>query len=139
MKHKKKIDGNTLLSRDDFKIACFERDNYTCIFCSKSSVYAHHIIERKLFEDGGYYLNNAASVCEEHHIDCEKTLITVEAVYLAANITNPKRPDYFEKGLIYDKWGNIIVSDVKRIPGLLFEDTAVQKIFKNLGTIWMFY
>lgn len=139
MKHKKKIDGNTLLSRDDFKIACFERDNYTCIFCSKSSVDAHHIIERKLFEDGGYYLNNAASVCEEHHIDCEKTLITVEAVYLAANITNPKRPDYFEKGLIYDKWGNIIVSDVKRIPGLLFEDTAVQKIFKNLGTIWMFY
>lgn len=92
-----------------------------------------------MFEDGGYYLNNAASVCEEHHIDCEKTLITVEAVYLAANITNPKRPDYFEKGLIYDKWGNIIVSDVKRIPGLLFEDTAVQKIFKNLGTIWMFY
>lgn len=139
MKHKKKIDGNTLLSRDDFKIACFERDNYTCIFCSKFSVDAHHIIERKLFEDGGYYLNNAASVCEEHHIDCEKTLITVEAVYLAANITNPKRPDYFEKGLIYDKWGNIIVSDVKRIPGLLFEDTAVQKIFKNLGTIWMFY
>lgn len=139
MKHKKKIDGNILLSRDDFKTACFERDNYTCIFCNKASIDAHHIIERKLFEDGGYYLNNAASVCEEHHIECEKTLITVEDVYMAANITDPKRPDYFERGLVYDKWGNIIVSDVKRIPGLLFEDTAVQKIFKNLGTIWMFY
>lgn len=139
MKHKKKINGNILLSRDYFKTACFERDNYTCIFCNKASIDAHHIIERKLFEDGGYYLNNAASVCEEHHIECEKTLITVEDVYMAANITDPKRPDYFERGLVYDKWGNIIVSDVKRIPGLLFEDTAVQKIFKNLGTIWMFY
>ena len=138
MKHKK-IDGNTLLSREAFKNACFERDNHTCIFCKEPSQDAHHIIERKLFDDGGYYLNNAASVCEKHHIECEKTLITVEEVYKAAKITDPKRPEYFERGLVYDKWGNIVVSDIKRIPGLLFEDTAVQKIFKNLGTIWMFY
>lgn len=57
-----------------------------------------HIIERKLFDDGGYYLNNAASVCEKHHIECEKTLITVEEVYKAAKITDPKRPEYFERG-----------------------------------------
>lgn len=105
----------------------------TLVFFVIKSKDAHHIIERKLFDDGGYYLNNAASVCEEHHIECEKTLITVEAVYAATNITEPKRPDYFEKGLVYDKWGNIIVSDVKRIPGLLFEDTAVQKILKTLA------
>ena len=48
-----------------------------------------HIIERKLFDDGGYYLNNAASVCEHHHIECEKTLITVGEVYKAAKITEP--------------------------------------------------
>jgi hypothetical protein len=139
MKQNRKIDGNKLLSREDFKTACFERDNHTCIFCDKPAIDAHHIIERKLFDDGGYYLNNVASVCEDHHIACERTLITVEEVYKAAKITDPKRPEYFETGLVYDKWGNIIVSDVKRIPGLLFEDTAVQKIFKNLGTIWMFY
>ena len=135
----KKIDGNTLLSREQFKEACFKRDNYKCVFCDKPSRDSHHIIERKLFDDGGYYLNNAASVCEEHHIECEKTLITVEAVYAAANITEPKRPEYFGKGLIYDKWGNVVVSDIKRIPGLLFEDTAVQKIFKEQGNIWIFF
>lgn len=47
MKHKKKIDGNTLLSRDDFKTACFERDNHTCIFCNEPSVDAHHIFFHK--------------------------------------------------------------------------------------------
>lgn len=139
MKNHKKIDGNKLLSRDDFKTYCFERDNHTCIFCDQPAVDSHHVYDRKLFKDGGYYLNNAASVCEHHHIECEKTLITVEDVHKAAKILNPKMPDFFDSSLVYDKWGNIIVSGSKRIPGPLFNDTAVQKIFKQLGTIWMFY
>lgn len=138
-KHKSKIDGNTLLSREAFKTACFARDNHTCVFCDKPAIDPHHILDRKLFHDGGYYLNNAASVCEEHHIACEKTLITLSKVYAACGITEPKLPDGFDSSVEYDKWGNIIVSDIKRIPGPLFKDTAVQKIFKDLGSIWIFY
>ena len=135
----KKIDGTLLLTREQFKEACFERDNYTCVFCDKPSLDPHHIIDRKLFKNGGYYLNNAASVCEEHHIECEKTIIPLEAVYRAAGILVPMLPEGFSPDKTYDKWGNEIVSEIKRIPGPLFNDTAVQKIFKELGSIWIFF
>lgn len=129
---------NQLLSRDDFKTKCFERDNYTCVFCDKPSVDPHHILDRKLFKDGGYYLNNAASVCEEHHMDCEKTIIPLEEVYKACGITEPVLPEGFSHDKTYDKWGNEIVNEYKRLKGPLFDDTAVQKIFKQQGNIWIF-
>lgn len=132
-------DGSKLLSREDFKRLCFERDNHTCVFCDKAATAAHHILERKLFSDGGYYLNNAASVCDAHHIDCEKTTIPLEDVYKACNIQEPQLPEGWSLELTYDKWGNQIINEHKRIPGPLFNDTAVQKIFKEQGLIWIFY
>jgi 5-methylcytosine-specific restriction endonuclease McrA len=62
----------SLLTREQYKNAVFKRDNHTCIFCDLPAVDAHHILDRKLFADGGYYLSNGASVCEQHHWDCEK-------------------------------------------------------------------
>lgn len=97
-----------------------------------------HILDRKLFKDGGYYLNNAASVCEEHHMDCEKTIITLDEVYKACGITEPVLPEGFSHDKTYDKWGNEIVNEYKRLKGPLFDDTAVQKIFKQQGNIWIF-
>lgn len=128
-----------LLNRETFKKECFKRDRNKCVFCDKEAVDAHHILDRKLFKDGGYYLDNAASVCSEHHLDCEYTKITVQQVYDACSITTPVLPDGFSPYKIYDKWGNEIVNEYKRIPGPLFNDTAVQKIFKEQGTIWIFY
>lgn len=128
-----------LLSRENFKKECFKRDKGLCVFCKEKAVDAHHIIDRKLFSDGGYYLDNSASVCSEHHILCEKTIITLEEVYSACNIKNPIMPNFFEKDKIYDKWGNVLINEFKRIPGPLFNDTAVQKIFKQQGNIWIFF
>lgn len=34
-----------------------------CVFCKKPATEVHHILDRKLFDDGGYYENNGASVC----------------------------------------------------------------------------
>ncbi len=62
-----------------------------------------HILDRKLFSDGGYYLNNAASVCEEHHLDCEYTKISLEDVYKASGIMSPKLPNGFDRNKTYDK------------------------------------
>ena len=56
----------SLLSRAEFRDSVFKRDKNKCVFCDKAAIDAHHIIERKLWNDGGYYLNNGASVCEEH-------------------------------------------------------------------------
>ena len=81
-----------LLSRNEFRSSVFSRDGYKCVFCDSEAKDAHHILERRLFPDGGYYLNNGASVCEEHHIDCENTSITVEALRIACGITSPVIP-----------------------------------------------
>ena len=74
-----------LLTRDNFRDSVFERDNHKCVFCNEKAVDAHHILERRLWKDGGYYLDNGASVCEEHHLACERTDISVEDVRIACN------------------------------------------------------
>src|SRR5271163_4187653 len=51
-----------LLTREEFKQKVFQRDNNLCIVCQAPAVDAHHLIERKLFADSGYYLDNGVSV-----------------------------------------------------------------------------
>ncbi len=53
------------MTRDDFRNAVFARDNHRCVICGEPAKDAHHILERRLFPDGGYYLNNGASLCEK--------------------------------------------------------------------------
>jgi hypothetical protein len=103
-----------LLTREEFKKQVFERDDNNCIVCGGIAVDAHHIIERKLFEDGGYYLDNGASLCERHHIDAEQGVITVEELRELAGITNIILPPTLKQGVIYDKWGKEI-SETKYI------------------------
>lgn len=129
---------NKLLSREDFKKFAFLRDAGVCVFCGKPAVDAHHILDRKLFSDGGYYLGNVASVCEEHHWHCERTILTVEQVRLRAGIQVPVLPEFWDPSKIYDKWGNEILPDGMRKKGLLFMDDGVQKIFKSQGLLWIF-
>jgi 5-methylcytosine-specific restriction endonuclease McrA len=44
-----------LLNRDEFREGVFERDNHKCVICGKPAVDAHHIMERRLFPDGGKF------------------------------------------------------------------------------------
>lgn len=117
-----------LLSRDDFREAVFIRANHKCIFCSAPAKDAHHIIERRLFDDGGYYLDNGASVCERHHIMCETTELSLDEVRTAAGIKNKIIPKHLYPDYEYDKWGNMVLPDGRRTMGELFHDSSVQKI-----------
>lgn len=106
-----------LLTRQEFKDNVFKRDNYKCVVpeCEQEAIDAHHIMDRKLFSDGGYYLNNGASLCAEHHLDAETGKITVKEVLEYSKISLDELPipdnltivDYV--GLIkndsLDKWG----------------------------------
>jgi len=94
-----------LLTREAFKEQVLNRDGGKCVFCSGKAVDAHHILDRKLFPGGGYYLDNGASVCPDHHVDCEKGVITVDEVRLACRITTVLLPPGFDAGIRYDKWG----------------------------------
>lgn len=122
-----------LLSRQQFREQVLQRDNYRCVVC-KSTVnpVVHHILERRLFDDGGYYISNGATVCEEHHLKCETTEISVEEVRTACRITEIIIPEHLYNDAEHpiDKWGNIILGNGQRLKGELFHDESVQKILK---------
>jgi hypothetical protein len=117
-----------LLSRNEFKQAVFARDQQRCIFCDLPAVDAHHIIERRLWSDGGYYLENGASVCSQHHRQCETTEISVAQIYQACGITERLLPAHLYSDQAYDKWANPILSNGKRLRGELFYQENVQKV-----------
>lgn len=129
---------NILLSRDEFRLGVFERDSNRCVICGNEAKDAHHIIERRLFSDGGYYLDNGASLCEKHHIQAEETILSCNDIRIKANIDNIIIPEHFYIDYSYDKWGNIILPSGLRIKGELFYDESVQKILKQGNVLDLF-
>lgn len=128
-----------LLSRDQFREGVFARDNHKCVLCGDPAQDAHHIMERRLFDDGGYYLDNGASVCGPCHIRCERTDVSVEEVREAAGITKKVIPQYYYDDVLYDKWGNVLHPDGKRSRGELFDDVSVQKILADKLSLFVSY
>lgn len=124
-----------LLSREQFREQVFARDKYKCVFCPLPAVDAHHILERRLFPDGGYYLNNGASVCADHHLRCEMTKLSVEDVRRAAGITVAALPPHLYADQVYDKWGNPVLPNGARLKGELFHDESVQKVLASGGVL----
>ncbi len=118
----------TLLSRDDFREGVFSRDKYQCVLCGKAGVDAHHIIERKLWQDGGYYLDNGATLCEACHLKAEYTLVSCEEIRVKAGIDNLLLPVHLQdtRQDYFDKWGNPLYGEHLRLQGELFFEEAVQ-------------
>ena len=127
-----------LLTRDNFREGVFARDKHKCVFCDKPAQDAHHILERRLWPDGGYYLENGASVCGEHHLECERTTISVADVRAAAGINKVWVPPHFYDDHVYDKWGNPVLEDGRRGKGELFFDESVQKVLGEGGVLDLF-
>lgn len=124
-----------LLSRDNFRAAVFERDNNKCVICNNPAQDAHHIIERRLFDDGGYYINNGASLCGECHIKAEQTLISVNEIRERAGIVKKILPEHLYEDYSYTKWGDIENANGSRVKGELFQDESVQKILASGGVL----
>lgn len=129
-----------LLTRDNFREGVFARDNHLCVICKQPAVDAHHIMERRLFDDGGYYLDNGASVCETHHRAAEQTVLSCEEIRAACGIKTVVLPEhlYNDNDFVYDKWGNIIMPNGTRVKGELFYDESVQKILAVGGVLDLF-
>lgn len=121
--------------REEFQREVFERDGYECVVCGKAAVDAHHLYERKLWGkdfSGGYILENGVSLCAACHLEAEATTWTVEDLAEMAGIRRVPLPPTLERGNVYDKWGNVILSDGTRMIGPLFYDTGVQKVLEPL-------
>jgi hypothetical protein len=127
-----------LMSRDSFRESVFKRDNYECVLCKEPAQDAHHIVERRLFDDGGYYLNNGVSVCGPCHIKCEETTVSCSEVREAAGIEKTILPLHLYPDQEYDKWGNPILPNGMRLRGELFGDESVQKILKQGNVLHLF-
>lgn len=124
-----------LLSRDEFKRQVLARAGGLCIFCGQPADAAHHILERKLFADGGYFLANGAAVCEQHHWDCETTRLSVEDVRRAAGISQVMVPQGYDPLGIFDKWGNRVWPSGLRSWGPLEHDTGARKALAAGGCL----
>ena len=124
-----------LLSREEFEKQVFKKSNGKCVFCENKAVDAHHILDRKLFNDGGYYVENGAAVCEAHHFECELTAISVEETRKAAGSHSKVLPPKFSNDMIYDKWGNLINDDGSITSGPLIDDKGCQTMLKRSGKI----
>ena len=110
---------NNLLTREEFKKQVFAKTNGKCCVpdCTCDAVDAHHIMDRKLWNDGGYYLSNGASLCAKHHLDAEKGIITPSQCFenMKINLCDCRKPDkidldcheYFEllQAGKLNKWG----------------------------------
>jgi hypothetical protein len=130
-------EGDMLLDRDTFRAQVFARDSHKCIICGRGAadgvrIDAHHIIERRLWPDGGYYLDNGATLCDEGekgcHYKAETTDLSVEDIRIAAGIRKVCIPPDMYHDHVYDKWGNITLEDGRRTRGPLFHDASVQKV-----------
>jgi hypothetical protein len=125
-----KRDSAKLLTRDAFREAVFARDRHACVVCGKPAVDAHHIVERRLWPDSGYYLSNGASVCGDCHLRAESTEISCDDLRRRCGIQRVILPPhlYADAEQPYDKWGNPILPNGQRLRGELFDDESVQKV-----------
>lgn len=126
------------MTRDDFRNAVFERDGHKCVICQDTAKDAHHIMERRLFSDGGYYIDNGASLCERHHIEAEQTIISPQDLRDIIGILKPIIPEHLYADQEYDKWGNFVLPNGKRLKGELFYDESVQKVLKSGNVLDLF-
>ena len=126
------------MTRDEFRKAVFQRDDNKCVICGEDRQDAHHIVERRLWEDGGYHLDNGATLCDRHHIEAEQTVLSTEEIREAAGITNTLLPEHLYRDHRYDKWGNVVNPDGTRMRGELFNDPSVQKILKSGSALDLF-
>jgi hypothetical protein len=117
-----------LLTRDAYREGVFARDGHLCVVCGVPAADAHHIVDRKLWSDGGYYLDNGSSVCEVHHLQAESTEISCDDLRQRCGIVHVHLPDHFCPDEAIDKWGNPILPSGLRLHGELFDDDSVQKI-----------
>lgn len=99
--------------RSWFREACVRRDDATCVvpWCGEAvdtdpsgDGEIHHIIERKLWDDGGYIPENGACVCNTHHRYAETNYIPPQAFWCWLGVSSPTLPDSVDSHHI-NKWG----------------------------------
>lgn len=120
-----------LLTREEFQKSVFARGQHKCVMCKSPAADAHHIIDRSLFDDGGYHIDNGVSVCPVCHLLAEQTVISCKELRAKAGITHIVLPEHFEDCEEWDHWGNIVLKNGCRLRGEKFFEENVQKALRD--------
>jgi len=121
-----------LLPQDQFRERTLARDKHKCVVCGSPVNEVHHLLESRLFDCGGHYLDNGAALCQDHRLASDTTEISVEALRKHAKIVRVVIPGHFYNDERYDRWGNQVLPNGTRLRGELFQDESVQKVL-SLG------
>jgi hypothetical protein len=122
-----------LLSREVFREKVFVRDSFKCVYCGNQDIVAHHIIDRALWDNGGYFIENGVALCPKCHVLAEQTLLSCVELRKLSNIHTILLPNHLCPEDSYDKWGNILLPSGARIKGELFFNKNLQEILpKNI-------
>lgn len=127
----------TLLTRDQFREIVFDRDKHKCVICGEPGQDAHHIMERRLFPDEGYYLDNGATLCGPCHRAAERTTISVRQIMEALALGLRVLPAHLYDDQDYDKWGNPILPSGERLPGEMYDDQSVRKALDGVSHLFI--
>lgn len=126
-----------LLTREQFREIVFDRDRNKCVICSAPGQDAHHIMERRLFPDEGYYLDNGATLCGLCHWGAEQTTISVRRILSALGLKSSILPPHLYQDQEYDKWANPILPNGTRLRGELFDDENVCKVLASVKHLFV--
>jgi len=94
-----------LLTRSEFREQVFARNHHRCVVCGCRADDPHHILERKLWPDGGYYTANGAGLCNDCHLNAENSLISPKSLRYLCGISDILLPPGLDPKYQYDKWG----------------------------------
>jgi len=117
-------------TRDDFNATVRARDRGLCVICKDPGVDVHHILDRSLWEDGGYYTDNGALLCAKCHLEAETTVLPCDVIRGKAGISTVTLPPGFDPENDYDHWGNVVEPSGVRYPGPLYHLENVRKALR---------
>ena len=126
------------MEREAFKQAVFARDGGQCVvpWCDHYAVDAHHLMERALWEDEGYHIDNGVSLCSGHHKEAEIGLLSPQDLRKWAGITTTILPEGLDPSVEHDKWGKVKYPRTPHLPwspGRTSDDRVLESIDHLLG------
>lgn len=125
-----------LLTTEEFCRAVLERDGQRCVWCGASAdLESHRLLDGRLWEDGGSYLENGVTLCAAHRREADWTLLSPSDLRAKAGIRPVLLPNQLDPLTLYDKWGNPYLNKATRARGELFFEADVHRILEEAGVL----
>ena len=123
---------------ESFSETVLSRDGGRCVLCGASAELAHLLIDVSLWEAGAFHPANGVALCQSCHFRAESTLVSPDELREAAGLRQVLLPAHFDPNLRWDRWGNVIVSRDRRLPGEIFYREDVQRVLEDAGVLALF-